>query len=194
MTHLLKQTRFQVATTTRREQNAKDRRRRVGLRILAIATEATAALEAYMRSGLAEASEIVVESECEAITKEFLDMSPAEINSFTDHAGAARSPELQQAIDWTIKSELHAWTSFQNLTKGVAPTAGAMMRQRQEVQGSILRALKVHHPRSTQRSAKYKWLSTWRRKWVMPSGRFSHRDTPSVEVMRAKAGIGGFAI
>ena len=43
---------------------------------------------------------------------------------------------------------------------------------------------------STKRSAAYKWLSSWRRKWAMPSGRFGHRDTPSVEVMRAKVNIG----
>ena len=53
-----------------------------------------------------------------------------------------------------------------------------------------MQPLEVHQPMSTKRSAAYKWLSSWRRKWAMPSGRFGHRDTPSVEVMRAKVNIG----
>merc|ERR1711884_67461 len=93
-------------------------------------------------------------------------------------------------IDWTIKLELHAWTSFQNLAKGIAPTAGMMIRQKQELQSRVMQPLEMTNKRSTQRSATYKWLSSWRRKWAMPSGRFGHRDTPSVEVMRAKVSIG----
>ena len=103
---------------------------------------------------------------------------------------ATRCADLQQAIDWTIKSELHAWTSFQNLAKGIAPTAGVMIRQRQELQSRVMQPLEMKQSRSTKRSATYKWLRSWRRKWAMPSGRFGHRDTPSVEVMRAKVSIG----
>ena len=117
-------------------------------------------------------------------------MSLAVVDALTDHMGVARGPELQQAIDWTIKSELHAWTSFQNLAKGIAPTAGMMIRQKQELQSRVMQPLEMTNKRSTQRSATYKWLSSWRRKWAMPSGRFGHRDTPSVEVMRAKVSIG----
>ena len=76
-------------------------------------------------------------------------MSLAVVDALTDHMGVTRGPELQQAIDWTIKSELPAWTSFQNLAKGVAPTAGMMMRQKQELQSRVMQPLEITSKRST---------------------------------------------
>ena len=132
----------------------------------------------YLKSELSAESELVADSEYEEISKEFLALSPAAVNALTDHTDATRCPDLQQAIDWTIKSELHAWTSFQNLAKGIAPTAGAMIRQRQELQSRVMQPLEAHQPRSTKRSATYKWLSSWRRTWAMPIGTFqSQRRT-----------------
>ena len=98
------------------------------MRILAIATDATTFLKSYLKSELSKESELVADSEYEEISKEFLILSLAAVNALTDHMDATIWPDLQQAIDWTIKSELHAWTSFQNLAKGIAPTAGAMIR------------------------------------------------------------------
>ena len=190
LTRLLKQSRQQLAVETRREELAKDRRRRVGLRILAIASDALTFLKSYLKSELSTVSELVADSEYEEISKEFLALSPGAVNALTDDMDDTRCADLQQAIDWTIKSELHAWTSFQNLAKGIAPTAGMMIRQKQELQSRVMQPLEMTNKRSTQRSATYKWLSSWRRKWAMPSGRFGHRDTPSVEVMRAKVSIG----
>ena len=106
----------------------KDRRRHIGLRILAIATDGTTFLKSYLQSELSTVSELVTDSEYGELSKEFLALCPAAVNALTDHMDASRCPYLQQAIDWTIKSELHAWTSFQNLAKGIAPTAGAMIR------------------------------------------------------------------
>ena len=190
LTRLLKQSRQQLAVETRREELAKDRRRRVGLCILAIASDALTFLKSYLKSELSTVSELVADSEYEEISKEFLALSPGAVNALTDDMDDTRCADLQQAIDWTIKSELHAWTSFQNLAKGIAPTAGMMIRQKQELQSRVMQPLEMTNKRSTQRSATYKWLSSWRRKWAMPSGRFGHRDTPSVEVMRAKVSIG----
>ena len=190
LTRVLKQSRQQLAVVTRRDELAKDRRRRIGLRILAIASDATTFLKSYLKSELSTGSELVADSEYEDISKEFLALSPAAVNALTDHMDATRCADLQQAIDWTIKSELHAWTSFQNLAKGIAPTAGVMIRQRQELQSRVMQPLEMKQSRSTKRSATYKWLRSWRRKWAMPSGRFGHRDTPSVEVMRAKVNVG----
>ena len=127
MTRVL-QSRQQLAVLTRMEELAKNRRRRVGLRILAIAIDATTFLKSYLKSELSKESELVADSEYEEISKEFLILSLAAVNALTEHMDATIWPDLQQAIDWTIKSELHAWTSFQNLAKGIAPTAGAMIR------------------------------------------------------------------
>ena len=93
------------------------------MRILAIAADATTFLKSYLQSELSTVSDFVADWEYEEISKEFLALCPAVVNALTDHMDASRCPDLQQAIDWTIKSELHAWTSFQNLAKGIAPTA-----------------------------------------------------------------------
>ena len=54
-------------------------------------------------------------------------MSPGAVDASTHDMDDTRYADLQQAIDWTIKSDLHAWTSFQNLVNGITPTAGVMM-------------------------------------------------------------------
>ena len=68
-TRLLKQSRQQLAVETRREELAKDRRRRVGLRILAIASGALTFLKSYLKSELSTVSELVADSEYEDISK-----------------------------------------------------------------------------------------------------------------------------
>ena len=124
MTRLLKQSRQQLAVLTRRDELAKDRRRRVGFRILVMATDATTLLKSYPKSELSTESELVADSEYEEISKEFLALGAAADNALKDHMDATRCPDLQQAIDWTIKSELHAWTSFQNLAVHRTPQLG----------------------------------------------------------------------
>ena len=187
---LPRQQRHRLAVLTRVEELAKDRRRRIGLRILTIATDSTTVWKSYLKSELSQGSELVADSEYEQTSLEFLALSLAAVNTLTDHMDATRFPDMQQAIDWTIKSELHVWISFQSLAKRIAPTAGAMIQQRQKLQSRVMQPLGVHQSRSTKHSAIYKWLGSWRRKWAMPSGHFGHRDTPSVEVMRAKVNIG----
>ena len=81
MTRLLKQSRMQSAAATRREELAKDRRRRVGLRILAIASDAVTLLRSYVRSELSTESELVADSENEEISNEFVASSPEEVNA-----------------------------------------------------------------------------------------------------------------
>ena len=87
-------------------------------------------------------------------------LSPAEVNELTDPMGASRCADLQEAINWTIKSELHAWTSFQILAKGIALTGGAMVRSRQESQSRVMEPLGMTYKRSTRCSATYKRLSS----------------------------------
>ena len=142
LTRLLKQSRQQLTVVTRREELAKDRRRRVGLRILAIASDALTLLKSYLKLELSIVAELVADAEYEEISQEFMALTPAAVNALTDQMDATRCADLQQAIDWTIKSELHAWTSFQNLAKGVAPTAGVMIRQRQEIQSRVMQPLR----------------------------------------------------
>ena len=168
LTRLLKQWRQQLALVTRREELAKDRRRRVGLRILAIASDAVTLLRSYVRSELSTESELVADSENEEISNEFLALSPEEVNALTDHTDATGCTELQQAIDWIIKSELHAWTCFQNLAKGIAPRAGVMLRQKQELQSRVMQPLEMTSQMSTSRSATYQWLHKWRRNGRYP--------------------------
>ena len=135
LTRLLNQSRQQFAVATRWGELAKDRRRRIGLRILAMASDALTLWKSHLKSELSIVSELVADSEYEEISKEFLALSAAEVNALTDHMDATRCTGLQQAIDWTVKLALHAWTSYQNLAKGIAPTVGVKIRQRQVATG-----------------------------------------------------------
>ena len=95
LTRLLKQSRQQLAVLTRKDELARDRRRRIGLRVLATATGATTFLKSYLKSELSAESELVADSEYEEISKEFLALSPAAVNALTDHMDATRCPDLQ---------------------------------------------------------------------------------------------------
>ena len=77
----------------------------VGSRILQLLViDVVTFLRSYVRSELSTESELVADSENEEISNEFLALSPEEVNALTDHTDATGCTELQQAIDWTIKS------------------------------------------------------------------------------------------
>ena len=124
------------------------------------ASDALTFVTSCLRSELSSASELVADSEHQEFSREFLALSPAEVNELTDPMGASRCADLQEAIGWIIKSELHAWTSFQNLAKGIALTGGAMVRSRQESQSRVMEPLGMTYKRSTRCSATYKRLSS----------------------------------
>ena len=93
---------------------------------------------------------------------------------------------LEKAKAEIAKCELHSWVCRQNVEKGLAPTVGALIRQR-DAKGEEAQGVLSSEPRgSRSRSSSYKWISRWRKKWRMPKAKIQDRDSPTPSEMREK--------
>ena len=118
----LKRKRRELVCLTRRSKEDKARRRGVGLRILAIAPDSTVSLQQFLKTELSAESQECIDLEHEDIVAEFLAISFEAVSALVEPIAAEATTELQAAVDFAVKSELHSWTSLQNLSKGVLPT------------------------------------------------------------------------
>ena len=190
LTRLLKQSREQQVSSSRKAARDKARWRAVGLRILAIMPDGTAPLQRYLTMQLSGESQESIDSEYEDIVQRFLGMTPEAISALAEPIAAEATVELQAAFDFAVKSKLHSWTTLQNVSKGVAPTVATLLNERMRLTSSVVQNAGLPQREERSRSANYKWLSRWRRHWGMPKGRFAHQDMPTVAEMRAKARAG----
>ena len=194
LTRLLKRSREQQASSSRKAAKDKARRRAVGLRILAVTPDGTAPLQRYLTMQLTGESQESIDAEYEDIVRHFLEMTPEAISVLAEPIAAETPVELQEAVDFAVKWELHSWTALQNVSKGVAPTVATLLNERKRLCGSVVQTVGLPQRKENSRSASYKWLTRWRRRWGMPKGRFAHQDKPTVAEMRAKARAGSSSV
>ena len=194
LTRLLKQSREQHVSSSRKAAKDKARWRAVGLRILAVTPDSTAPLQRYLKMQLSGESQESIDSEYEDIVQRFLGMTPEAICVLAEPIAAETSVELQAALDFAVKSELHSWTALQNVSKGVAPTVATLLNERKRLTSSVVQNAGLPQRKENSRWASYKWLTRWRRHWGMPKGRFAHQDMPTVAEMRAKARAGSSSV
>ena len=71
----------------------------------------------FMQAELVAEPEERVDTEYEHIVEVFLEMSPEAIVGLTEPIAAEAQADLQAAIEFAVKWELHAWTSLQNRRK-----------------------------------------------------------------------------
>ena len=158
--------------------------------ILASRPEGTAVLKGFVRAELVAESEERVDAEYEDIVDVFLQMSTEDILGLTEPIAAEAQAHLQAAMEFAVKWELHAWTSLQHRTKGVAPSVATLLEKKRKLSFGLRRSVGMAPRAEGGRKARYKWLSTWRRSWKMPKGSFRHLDMPSVVDMRRKVRTG----
>ena len=190
LTRLLKRSGEQQVSSSHQAAKNRERRRAVGLRILAVASDGTAPLQRFLNMRLSGESQESICSECEDIVQRFLRMTPEAIGALAESNAGKQTEELQAALDMAVKSELHSWTTLQNVSKGVAPTVATLLKERKHLTSSVMQNAGLPQPTEGSRWAGYKWVSSWRRHWGMPKGRFAHQDMPTVGEMRAKAPAG----
>ena len=95
----------------------------------------------------------------------------------------------EEKVFWTseiAEYELHSWACRQNVEKGLAPSVGALIRQRDGKGEEAKGVLSSEPRRSRSRWASYKWISRWRKKWRMPKAKIQDRDSPTPSEMREK--------
>ena len=194
LTRLLKQSREKQLSSSRKAAKDKARWRAVGLRILAVTPDGTAPLQHYLKMQLSGESQESIDSEYEDIVQRFLGVTPEAIGDLAEPIAAETPVELQAALDFAVKWELHSWTALQNVRKGVAPTVATLLNERKRLCGSVVQSVDLPQRKENSRWASYKWLTRWRRHWGMPKGRFGHQDMPTVAEMRAKARAGSSSV
>ena len=189
-TRLLKQARARQRYAVRREEERISRRRRVGLAIVASRPKGNEVLKGFLRQELVAEPEERVETEYEAIVEVFLKMSSSAIVGLTEPIAVEAQADLRAAIDFAERWELREWTSLQNRDKGVAPSVATLLETRRKLSKDLRQSVGMTPKAEAGQKARYKWLSTWRRKWKMPKGGFKHVDMPSVVDMRRKVRAG----
>ena len=141
LTRLLKQSRAQQVSSSRKAAEDGARRRAVGLRILAVTPDGTAPLQRYLKMQLSGESQESIDSEYEDIVQRFLGMTPEAISVLAEPIAAETPVELQEALDFAVKWELHSWTERQNVSKGVAPTVATLLNERKRLCGSVVQTV-----------------------------------------------------
>ena len=171
----------------RREEAKESRIKEVGLRIVAVASDATQALQKWLEvkiPDVQEADRYRLQSEVE---EEFISLEIESINRMLEPIAHSEKAALQEAKAAVTRWELHEWVSLQNLKKGLAPTVGAIIQQRDRVANDSKRLHTSDDAgRRRSQSASYKWISRWRQKWSLPKGSINDRDSPTPAEMRVK--------
>ena len=100
---------------------------------------------------------------------------------------------LQEATAASIQCDLHLWVCEQNIRKGLAPTVGALLRQRHRLSEKVGESISDEPIAASKgRSASYKWISRWRKNWKLPKGKIQDRDAPTPSEMTEKVRVAQF--
>ena len=167
----------QKAQSRRRQEEAKLRRlRQVGLRIVAIARNAMHTLEKWLSEKLPSVDDAEREMMLEEIAEEFGSLHVDNINRMLEPIAKQEAALLKEAKAGVASCDLHSWVCQQNVGKGVAPSVGAILRQRSRYDSMSQTTMDGIEERAAGRSASYKWIARWRSKWRMPKGKIQDRD------------------
>ena len=100
---------------------------------------------------------------------------------------------LQEAKAAITQCDLHMWVCEQNIQKGLAPTVGALLRQRHRLSEKVGESIS-DEPIATSKGrwASYKWISRWRKNWKLPKGKIQDRDAPTPAEMTEKVRVAQF--
>jgi len=163
--------------------------RAVGLRILAIALDAMQALEQWLLVKLPGADLTERTTMHAAITDEFIAMPVHRINVMLEPVAKRDISLLKEANQEVAKCDLHLWVCQQNLEKGLAPSVGAIMQQKNRRESVASTYAEQEDKRAPGRSAAYKWIGRWTRRWRMPKSKIQDRDMLSASVLRRKVTV-----
>ena len=122
----------------------------------------------------------------ENVEKRYLQTPVDEINEIMYGESKCRKKHIDEATRFRMEFDLALWIDQQNSQRGVAPTVSLvqrhMMRQAKSSQQlSEPVALSTPVTRSTT------WIQRFRQRWNLERGRFSARETISVDDLRNKA-------
>ena len=161
--------------------------RQVGLRILAIPDSAYEALEQWLPLKLPHVDQVERDTLLTQIADEFISLDVDSINLMLEPIAKHETSLLKEAKAAAASCGLRSWVCHQNVAKGVAPTVGAILRQRSRMEPIAQSTVNDNEGNPQGRSASYKWIARWRSKWHMPKAKIQGRDVLSPPELREKA-------
>ena len=169
------------------------RLKQVGFRILALAKDEQKALDKWLALKLPALQPDERYRLMTDIVDEFISLDIDTIVHSLEPIAHSDKGLLQEAKAAIARCDLHLWVCEQNIQKGLAPTVGALLRQRScliEKVGEFMSDEPI--TASKGRWASYKWISRWRKNWKMPKGKIHDRDTPTPSEMTEKVRVAQF--
>ena len=169
-----------------RQEENKIRVKQVGFRILALAEHEEKTLASWLSVKLPTLQAEARHELLTDIVDEFIKLDIEKIIGMREPIAPKEKVLLDEAKAAVARCELHSWVCEQNTQKGLAPSVGALIRQR-DVMGGIASKVSSEEAGSRKtRWASYKWVSRWRKKWNMPKAKIQDRDSPTPSEMRSK--------
>ena len=175
-----------------REQATSLRQRQVGFRILALAKDEQKALDKWLSLKLPALQPHERYLLMTDIVDEFISLDIDTIVHMLEPIAQKDKRLLKEAKAAITQCDLHSWLCEQNIQKGLAPTVGALLRQRHRLNEKMEESTAEPIAGSKGRWASYKWISRWRMNWKLPKGQIHDRDTPTPSEMTEKVRVAQF--
>ena len=159
----------------------------IGTRILAgTAPELTALRKFHERTHHQEDNdpELFVQQVCDR----FLALSDDQCAQLLTPSTPSSGRLLSTARRFVTEFNLHAWVARTNSVQGVAPAPGEVLRRRLELTASAHSHPGQMEAAASTKSAKYRWLRHWKRRWGMKACKLQPGEVVPVETMQKKAG------
>ena len=172
-----------------REEAKSLRLRQVGFRILTLAQHEEKASDKWLSVKLPSLQADERYKLLTEIVDDFISLDIENIIRMLEpiaHNDKVLSEEAKAAI---ASCDLHSWVCQQNIQKGLAPTVGAIIRQRVRVNENAGYFIPDEPNIRKGRWASYKWISRWRKKWRMPKGKIQDRDAPTPSEITEKVRV-----
>ena len=124
----------------------------------------------------------------EEVSHRFLELSMQELSAMRAPTDAQGVTRLREAENFIAEHRLHTWVAGQNQNHGIAPTVGDTLQHRDELAAAHLDEFDGPPVWSVAKSARYKWASSFTKRWCLSLRKPHAREQVPLGVARQKAG------
>ena len=183
----IRQERKRAWARQQRELAATRRRVQQATTILVLHDSDRSWLPAFMRKhGMSGVGEELAAFDQE-VCNSFLRMSVDDVNAVRDPPDQQGRTRLREALAFITEQQLHAWVADQNESRGIAPTVGDTLKRRDELAAAHTEEMGRPPLWSVAASARYKWGTSFRRRWRLGLRKPHAREAVPLETARQKA-------
>ena len=171
-----------------REMARRTRNVRLAMVVLLLHDSDRSWLPAFMRKrGMNGEGEELAAFDAE-VSHRFLELSFGELSAMRAPTDAQGVTRLREADNFIAEHRLHTWVAGQNQNHGIAPTVGDTLQHRDELAAAHQDEFDERPRWSVAKSARYKWASSFAKRWCLSLRKPHAREQVPLGVARQKAG------